>query len=384
MDADIAVVGLGTMGSMAAWRLAQETNLTVLGFEQFGFGHAHGSASGESRLFRAAYHEDARFVPLLLEARKLWEELGARTSRDILLPIGALSIAQHDAPQLENVFASVAQYEMPHEILTNEELAARYPQHRLFGNEIGVLDHLGGGLRPELAVISAIEQAQQAGAELHDYTPVTEIAFDEDGVTIVTATQTYRVGQVVIASGAWTSRLVPAVHEQLEVKPLLLTWFTPHNVSEFTPDVFPVFIRDTDEFHIFGAPVLDGFSLKISVNDIFPAIADPDALERYMEPNLVSSIGAQVHELFPGVFPEPARHTVHLDAYLPGRNPIIGHFESSGRGILLAGFSGHGFKFAPLMGEIAARLATEQSTGLDLTPFDPARIFSSVGAAQQG
>ena len=383
MDADVAVVGLGTMGSMAVWRLSQESSLRVLGFEQFGFGHAHGSASGESRLFRVAYHEDARFVPFLVKARALWQELANTSGREIFLPTGTLSIGDHNAPQLKNVFASIEQYELPHEILDESELSRRFPQHKLFGGEVGVLDHLGGGLRPELAVTSAIERAQEGGADLHLYTAVTEICFEDDGVHLVTADKTYVVGKVIIAAGAWSERLVPDLKKSLVVKPLLLTWFTPRNLSDFAPDVFPTFIRDTQDFHIYGAPVLDGFSVKISVNDIFPAIEDADALERYFAPEIVSEIGHRVMELVPGVFPEPARHTVHLDAYLPDRNPIIGCFEHSMRGIVLAGFSGHGFKFAPVIGEIAARWVTGEVIDFDLEIFAPSRVLGATAGTSR-
>ena len=376
MDADIAIVGLGTMGSMAAWRLSKETDLAVIGFEQYGLGHAHGSASGESRLFRAAYHENASYVPFLVEARKLWLELAADSDREVFLPTGTLSIGKHDAPQLKNVFASVEQYDIPHEILDEKTLAARYPQHRLFGGEVGIFDQLGGGLRPELAVTSALELASKNGAELHPYTPVTDIQFEDSGVTIVTSDRSYRVRKVIVASGAWTAKLVPELSDSLVIKPLLLTWFTPHKLAEFTPDVFPTFIRDTDDFHIFGAPVIDGFSLKISVNDIYPPIASPEALNRYFPEEEVSRIGERVTELIPGVFPEPVRHTVHLDGYLPERVPVVGNFDPSGRGILLTGFSGHGFKFAPIIGEIAKCLATDEDSSFDLSPFSPQRFLA--------
>ncbi|NMR32242.1 N-methyl-L-tryptophan oxidase [Crystallibacter degradans] len=375
MDADVAVVGLGTMGSMAAWRLSQQTSLRVLGFEQFGLGHAHGSAAGESRLFRAAYHEDPGFVPFLLQARKLWQELSEKSMRELFLPTGTLSIGFGDAPQLENVFASVDHYDLPHEILDSADLARRFPQHKLTGGEIGVLDHLGGGIRPELAVTSALEQAKKNGADLHAHEPVMKIRFEEDGVHLTTERRTYVVGKVIIASGAWTDRLLPELKGLLVIKPLLLTWFTPLRISEFMPAVFPTFIRDTQDFHIFGAPVLDGFSVKISVNDIFDPIESPDSLIRYFDAETVSAIGHRVAELVPGVFPEPVRHTVHLDSYLPERNPIIGNFESTGRGIILAGFSGHGFKLAPVIGDIAARISTDQETGFNLEAFAPSRVL---------
>lgn len=98
LDADATVIGLGTMGPMVAWRIAQETNLTVLGFEQFGLGHAHGSAAGESRLFRVAYHENSAFVPLLLKARNLWLELGVKARRQILIPTGTCPSEQMTHP----------------------------------------------------------------------------------------------------------------------------------------------------------------------------------------------------------------------------------------------------------------------------------------------
>lgn len=255
MDADIAIVGLGTMGAMTAWRISERTNLRVIGFEQYGIGHARGAAAGESRLFRTAYHEGSSYVPLLLRSRKLWQELEDISGREIFLPTGTLSIGEPSSAAMSNVRESVLQHDLPHEFLTADELRSRYPQHAVSDTDGGILDKLGGGLRPEVAVASAIERARQNGVEIHEREAVLGIDDgDDNSVTVRTSSGSYRVRHVVVAAGPWAQEIMPSLADSLIVKPIVLTWFMPSCIEQFSPKVFPTFIRDTNDFHVFGAP----------------------------------------------------------------------------------------------------------------------------------
>lgn len=370
MDADVAVIGLGTMGSMAAWRLSQRPGVKVIGFEQYGLGHARGAGAGESRLFRAAYHEGTQYVPLLKRSRELWVELGNKSQRTVLLPTGTLSIGDGASPEMSNVRASVLQHGIPHEFLDAQQLRQRFPQHAVADIDSGILDKLGGALRPEVAIQSALELAQANGAEVHQREAVTALHFDDAGVTVVTATGRYRVRHVVVASGPWTGELLPQLADALVIKPIVLTWFLPQRITDFDASVFPTFIRDTANFHIFGAPSLDGYSLKVSVNDIWGTADTVADVPRWLEDGQLSRIGEKIAELLPGLSPEPARHSVHMDAYTADKAPIVG---SSGNATILAGFSGHGFKLSAVFGEIAAQLAIDGGTNYDLDKFSPQR-----------
>lgn len=356
MNRKIAVVGLGSTGSMALWHLSRTPGIEAIGFEQFGIGHGYGAYTGESRLFRMAYHEGTTYVPLLRRARELWLQLGAASGRQLIHNFGVLSTGKEDTPAFRSLLASVQDHDLPHERLTAQQLRDRYPGMNTRDDEAGVLDLQGGALRPELAVISAIEQAQRNGAQVHDNTEITGIEDTGSGVRITAGDTEMMVDQVIVTTGAWSAAVVPEIRDLLEVRKLVLTWFLPTRPADFMPDRMPCFIRDRDGFHIFGAPCVDGYSVKIAGLDLWggpncPRIEESDLR---LERAAVSAFGRKVHDLFPGVLPEPNRYSVHYDTYTSTKAPII---DRVGDVVVLTGGSGHGFKLAPAYGELATRLA---------------------------
>nr|WP_255426275.1 N-methyl-L-tryptophan oxidase [Pseudonocardia sp. C8] len=380
MDAEVAVVGLGTTGSMSAWKLA-EAGVTVLGFEQYGFGHDRGAAAGESRLFRAAYHEGPEYVPLLRRARELWVDLTRSSGRPLFTPTGCLSIGLPDIAPMRNVRRSVDEHDLAHEVLDPDELARRFPQHTPVEGEIGVLDLAGGMLRPELAVLTAIERARAAGARLLARTPVRDIEPGDGGVTIRTDDRTWRVERVVVTTGPWVRELVPDA--PVTAKPIVLTWFAPADVRDYRPEVFPAFIRDTGDRHLFGCPTMDGVSVKAGVADVWDPLPDPRALTRDLPEPALAPVSDSVRRFLPGLHPDPIRHEVHLDGYTADRTALAGPVPGLPRVTVLAGFSGHGFKMAPVFGEVAADLALHGGSGFDLTRMDPARFGRGAEPARR-
>ncbi len=353
--ADVAVVGLGSAGVMAAWRLSRISGLSVLGFEQFGRVHAHAGYAGESRLFRVAYHEGEHYVPWLLRARQLWHELERVSGSSLLIPSGVLSIAESGRSEVENVLATARSHRLPHRVLSHQELARSYGQHRLDGREIAVLDELGGVLRSEIAVDAAHRAALAGGARLLTGEQVLHIEPGENDVTIQSrgsqGERTSVVSKVVVAAGSWTSALLTPTRALLDNKRLVLTWFLPERPLDFAVTKFPAFLRDHDDVHLFGAPALDGWSVKVATTDRW-GLAD----RREVGPEELTVFGRSVARLLPGLLPEPVRYSVHRDAYTADKTPIVAFSPHSPRVLVLAGFSGHGFKMSPAVGELAAGL----------------------------
>lgn len=379
IDIDVAVVGLGTMGAMAAWRLSETHGGRVVGFEQFGLGHGHGAAAGESRLIRLAYHEGPDYVPLLKRARDLWVELGVKAGREILLPSGVLSVGAESTRPMQGVLASVHEHELSHELLTTQELAARYPQHRQVDDEIGVLDLGGGVLRSELGIASALRLAKANGAELHAHDQVFSVTEVDGGVEIIAASGRYLARKAVVTSGVWTDRLLPETAASLTYKPLVLTWFLPERPEEFVPEVFPAFIRDTVAgTHLFGMPVMDGVSVKAGFADEWGEIAGYDALERWRSEVDLRRVSAEVASLIPGLGDTVMRHSVHMDAYTPDRRAMIGDPTGGGNIVVAAGFSGHGFKLAPVVGQTLTDMVVGKPAGLDVSRFAPDRFLAET------
>ncbi|RNE48204.1 N-methyl-L-tryptophan oxidase [Corynebacterium alimapuense] len=353
----VGVIGLGTSGSMAMWQLSKDKDVEVIGFEQFGVGHGYGAFTGESRLFRTAYHEGAKYVPLLLRARELWQDLGGLTGRRLLNPFGVLSVGKEDHAPFKRMVESVEQFGLPHERLTAEAMRHRYPGLDFRDDEAGVLDLYGGALRPELAVLSALEQAKLNGATVFDHERILNVEdLADEGVKITTESREVMVDRVIVTAGSWVKELVPEVCDLIEIRKLALTWFLPKSYSDFVPEQLPCFIRDRDGFHVFGAPSVDGYSVKIAGMDIWgaPGKERIENADLRLDPEAVSAFGEKVVDMFPGVQPEPNRYSVHFDSFTSSKDPII---DRIGNVVVVTGLSGHGFKMATALGELAGDLA---------------------------
>ncbi|QIK63658.1 N-methyl-L-tryptophan oxidase [Leucobacter viscericola] len=361
---DVLVIGAGAVGAMALWQLSKREGISVVGIEQYGRVHSHGSYAGESRVFRTAVHEGGTYVRMIQRSRDLWRELEAESGRDIYYEVGALSIAPEGFPDLVTALGTVREFDLPHRVLNDSELRKEYPQHRIQDGDIGLLDAHGGGLRPEVAVMSALDIAEANGAKLFFNTPVIGIEERADGVVVRTTQGSWLAQKVVVASGSWSTRLSPELNDLLRLQVLGLTWFMPRDPAAFAPDRFPAFLRDAGPVHFFGAPSFDGYAFKACTNPEWPVFRDVTEVPTSHTREELIKIGQRASELFEGINPEPVRQSVHHCAYTPDRLPVVDR-SASGRVITLTGLSGHGFKFIPQLGEWAAQLVAGDETTVD-------------------
>jgi len=382
MDADVAVIGVGTMGAMTLWQLARR-GVRAIGVERFNPGHDRSGAGGESRLFRTAYLEGSHYVPLLRAAREQWRELEADTGRDLLTLNGGLMIGGADTRFLRNVRASIDDHGIAHETLDAADMRRRFPQHRLRDGEVAILDHESGFVRPELAVTVAADAAERHGATVVRHQRVTRLDPDADGVTVVLGDRSLRVRTAVVAAGAWTNTLLPGYTPRLDVQRLIMTWFPARDPGRFRTEDFPIFIRQTGDYDISGWPCLDGASVKVAINHGWDHVADPDALDRDVDDRLTAHIRSAVAELLPDLYPEPVRIGVYMDGYTADKDAFAGPVPGLPNVIVLGGFSGHGFKMSPAIGRAAADLVTEGATGLPIAHLDPARFPQTLTVADR-
>ena len=181
---------------------------------------------------------------------------------------------------------------------------------------------------------------------------------------------------MLVTAGPWTERLLADLPVRLEVRRLMLTWFVPRTSSLFTPERFPIFIREDGAEAFWGIPMIDGFSVKVSAHRAFGRVADPDALERSTSPAEVAGIRAAVARCLPDLVPDPVRIGVYQDAFAPDDHFIVGRHPHHPRVIVLCGFSGHGFKMASAMGRVASDLALDGGTELPIEHLSPARFLT--------
>lgn len=368
------MIGGGTMGSMTLWSLAR-AGLAAIGFEQYTLGHDRSAAGGESRMFRAAYREGPQYVPMLLRARDLWRELEAETGRCLFTETGGLMIGDAASADIRSVIASAERFRLPHEVLDDSAMAARYPQHlRLLPGEIAILDRMAGVIRPEFAVLSAARRAQQLGATIYERTQVSAVEPDAAGVTVRAGNQEYRVGQAVLAAGPWTGRFARGLARLITTRRVIMTWHMASRPAAYHPDRFPVTIRNSDGVHISAFPSLDAGSVKIAVSASFTDLPGPDDLDRNVDPASLTCVSDAVARFLPGLDPRPIRVSAYMDGYTPDGHALVGAQQATPNVWLLGGFSGHGFKLSPAIGQAIADLIRHGTTDLPIAHLDPARF----------
>jgi sarcosine oxidase len=377
MSCKVGIIGLGTMGSMAAWQLASR-GVSVIGFEQFGIGHDRSAAGGESRLFRTVYKEGAQYVPLLKEARTLWRRLETETNRDLLTLTGGLTIGHPEAEVIRNVLDCVNQFSIDHVILDSKEAAKMFPQHVLLKDEMMVLDKEAGYIRPEMSVVSAVTRAEELGAEIHRYTTVEAIEATGEGVTIFAKGKKYKFDRLLIATGPWVKQLLPSFHSFISVKKVILTWFPANDIKQFLPERFPVFTRTSEGIRFFGAPTLDQYMVKVGVSHGIKEVADANQLNRTVELDELADTLEIVKKYFTGLIPEPVRASAYMDSYTPDDHSVVGKIPDMPNSFVIGGFSGHGFKLAPIIGKLAADLVLEEKIHYDIEHLSPKRYVMKV------
>jgi sarcosine oxidase len=353
--ADVAIVGLGAMGALSAWRLAAR-GARVIGFEQFRPGHDRGSSHGETRIFRTAYFESPEYVPLLQGAHQLWRQLEQEAGAQLLTLTGGLAIGRPDGELVAGVLASARENQLPHRLLDSTEMTRLYPQHRLDAGDVAVLDEQAGFLRPERSIAAAASRAEALGARLLAETRVTSIATSSGGVEIETSRGRYKAERALVTAGPWTSKLLPRLGLPLRVERQMMAWMAVEDPALFAPQRFPIFIREVAGGRFrYGFPCLDGRSIKIAVHHE-GADADPDSVDREVGDADLLPIRDFAREFLHGVTGEVVNARVCVYTNTPDERFVATSPAGMPGVTVLSACSGHGFKFAAVMGELMAEL----------------------------
>ncbi|MEU9984588.1 N-methyl-L-tryptophan oxidase [Streptomyces sp. NPDC050856] len=373
---DVIVVGLGGMGSAAAHHLS-ERGARVLGLERFGPVHDRGSSHGGSRVTRQSYFEDPAYVPLLLRAYELYERLERDTGGDIATLCGGLMLGRPESRTVSGSRLSAERWGLPHEMLDAKEVRRRFPTLAPADDEVALYEARAGLLRPENTVAAHLRLAAGAGADLRFDEPVLRWEPYRDGVRVHTARSSYGAGQLVICPGAWAPRLLADLGVPFTIERQVMYWFQPvGGVGPFLPERHPVYIwEDADGVQVYGFPAIDGPGLGAKVAFFRKGtVCTPETIERAVRDDEVAAMADQAARLIPAL---PGRFVKAVTCmYSNTRDEhfvIARHPEHPGSVTVACGFSGHGFKFAPVVGEILADLALTGATGHPVELFDPRR-----------
>lgn len=352
----VAVVGGGAMGSAAAWRLALR-GYDVMLFEQFEPGHVRGASHGSSRIFRHAF-PDRRYVAFAARADALWHELETADGTTVLEYTGAVDHGDPDS--IDQRAAALRALGLQHQILTPDEAQQRWSGMRF---DRAVLHHTKAGrLNADLAVGTLQRQAAAQGAQIRHRTPVRAITLQGNGVEIVTDSSTERFDHVVVAAGAWSVTLLDGL---VDLPPLRTTQEQPVHFRPVDPSAtWPSFIHRSERAgEIYGLGSIDG--IKLGEHGTGPQI-DPDHRDFRADPAGVERLREYARQWLPGVDADSAEPVTCLYTSTPDDNFVI---DRSGPITVAAGFSGHGFKFTPAVGDLVADLVQGTSNTLDLFSF---------------
>jgi sarcosine oxidase len=371
------------MGAAALDHLAAR-GAKVIGIEQDQVPSERGSSSGDTRVIRKAYFEDPRYVPLLERAYVLWRELEAHAREPLLVTTGCINLGPPEHPAIVGVRESAKHHRLAHEVLDAAAVKARFPAFAPAANEIGVFEEEGGYLRVEACTRAPAQRAVERGATLRTQTRVTALSIDAGGggvsVTLDDGT-TIEADRAVISAGAWLAS-APALREVLGRLPLVVQrqvqlWFRPLDADLVNARHFPVFIHFDGDRAFYGVPLHGERGEEPALKVCRHHGGEPttaDALDRVLRDDDVEQVRAWMRPHLPAGDGPLLRSRVCMYTSTPDGHFVVGALREHPQVVLLGGFSGHGYKMASVIGEIAADLTTTGTTPFDLGLFDPTRF----------
>jgi sarcosine oxidase len=343
------------MGSLSAWRLAAR-GAKVVAVERFRPGHDRGSSHGDTRIIRTAYFESPDYVPLLIRAWDLWRSLESEAGSELLTVTGGLMIGRQDGQVVPGALESAERHGLPHRLIDAGEMGRLYPQHRLAAGEVAVLEEMAGFLRPERSVAAAAARAEALGANLMLETEVTAITARAGGVVVETTRGPIEAERALVCAGPWTSKLLPELHLPLAVERQVVAWLAVDEPDAFEPGRFPIFGHELPGLRLrYGFPSTDGRSIKLAVHGDGVA-TDPDRIDRAVGESDLEPLRGFAVQCLRGVSSAVVNAGVCMYTNTPDERFIaLSPAELPGVTVLSA-CSGHGFKFAPVIGELMADL----------------------------
>ncbi len=367
MSLDVIIIGLGAMGSAAAYHLAK-SGARVLGLDRFAPPHAFGSSHGESRIIREAYFEHPLYVPLVQHAYELWRELEQETGEKLFLQTGGLMIGPAEGALVQGALLSARTHHLQYDVLDAAALHRDYPVFHLAADTVAVREPRAGILFPEKCIAAHLRRAQAHGADLRFSEPV--FSWQQKGETfeVKTGHGSYDAPRLAFTAGAWLANLLAELGLPLKSARQALFWFDSAAPEKFDPRHFPIFIFEHEpERYFYGFPDL-GNGLKIAIHHEGEA-ATPETLQREIRAHEEQPVRDLLHRYLPAAAGALRQAAVCLYTNTPDSHFLIDFHPASSRILLASPCSGHGFKFSSAIGELIAQSLLGRQTRFDLAPF---------------
>ena len=337
----------------------------MVGIEQFSLDHDRGSSHGQSRVFRTTY-DDELYVSLARESLRMWRELESATGCDVLNLCGLLIHASQSNQRFTRTLETLAQVGLPHEVLDGPEASRRFPTFSFDENTRSFFAAENGFLKADQALTQFRNSAVDQGARLMDNCTVQSLHPEHGGLRLHTSTGNVTAGRVVLTAGPWIGRLAKEMNWPLEVTREQKVYFRVHEAERFHPDRFPAFCEYDTAFY--GFPSLDGQTIKVAA-DHMGDLVDPDQVDRDVGEEYIAQMSDWIDRWQPGTVQARSTASVCLYTNTPDHDFLIGPHPGNERLLIAGGFSGHGFKFSVLVGDILADLAIDGTTRRPIDRF---------------
>lgn len=375
---DVIVLGLGAMGSAAAYELAR-AGASVLGLEQFGPFHDQGSSHGRTRMIRKVYMEGEVYLPLLERSYEKWLALDKMDRRPVINLCGGLYVGKKSGHIITRTLAMARNHKLALEELGPEEVTRRFPAFRPDPDMVGLFDPEAGYTNPAGIFSFYHRMAKEHGAALHFNEKVRSIRVEKNKIRIRTGQRDYQGKKLIVAAGAWLGKVAAdlGVSLPLEVRRMILNWFEPKGApSIFKPGPFvPNLWILEDGRIIYGFPwTEEEEGVKYAFHNRFQVVDDPDRVNRSVGKGEAREIWQVLARYVPDAAKTLLKSKVCFYTMTPDERFLIGPLPGYRDVLVAGGFSGHGFKFTPVVGEILKQLALEGTTSYDIAAFDPARF----------
>ena len=365
---DVIIAGLGAMGSAAAFHLAQRGQ-RVLGLDQFTPPHTFGSSHGQTRIIRQAYFENPCYVPLLLRAYELWSDLEDCTDQKLLHITGGLMVGRPESSLVRGALQSSQLHNLPHELLESHEMRRRFPALHPERDMVALFEPRAGVLIAEKCVQAHLDLARKSGATLQFNDPVTSWNADGTGIRVQTLSGEYRATSLVLTSGAWLTKLLPDLQVPLSLERQVQFWFDPiQRTADFQPGRCPIHLWEFDSGRFFYSIPDFGHGVKVARHhEGIPT--SPESIERVVSPIEIEDMRQTVRRFMPGADGEIRDAESCIYTNTPDGHFWVDRHPHCNPVLIASPCSGHGFKFAAVLGEVIADLICNGQSRFDLNLF---------------
>jgi sarcosine oxidase len=362
---DCIVVGVGGVGSAALYHLAQR-EARILGLDRFPPGHDRGSSHGDTRLIRLAYFEHPNYVPMLRRAYKLWAELAELCGQPLYHETGLLELSHAGGVVVPGVLVSAREHGLEVEELSASEVEHRFRGFRVPQSMTGVFERCAGYLRVEACVLAHVDEALKLGAEVRSGETVHAWRAEGSGVVVTTEQESYAAERLVITAGAWAADLLANLGIRFAVRRKSVFWYQAADPVYSVQSGCPAFFYETPAGAFYGFPQIDRSGLKVAEHSGGQPVADPLTVNRELDPQDQKRVESFLREHLPGVTHSCQKHVVCMYTMTPDEHFVVDHHPQYQQVVFAAGLSGHGFKFAGVLGEALTELALNGRTSTPL------------------